>query len=378
MKLDYSSKAMTQVSRSTASGRIVTLMHDSTVLKDNPLGDPTRRRVSVYLPAAYASARNRERRFVTLYDLAGFTGSGLSHLNWRNFDENLPEKLDRLIATKRMPPVIVVFPDCFTRLGGNQYINSSAIGHYADYLNQEIVPFVDSEFRTLASAAHRGCFGKSSGGYGAMRMGMAYPEIWGAIANHSGDAYFDFVYGAEWPAVLTHLQSFAKPQLKTGKQSVTPQLVPGEDDGRVKRFLTFVAETPPNGEKPLSSGDVMTLMLLAMAATYDPDPAAPNDFYLPYDLCTGERIEARWRQWLKHDPVNMVRASTRRLAQLKGIFIDCGSRDQFHIHFGSRQLSMQLTQHGIAHRYEEFSGTHSGIDYRMDVSLPFLAKALAP
>ena len=85
---------MTQVSRSTASGRIVTLMHDSTVLKDNPLGDPTRRRVSVYLPAAYASARNRERRFVTLYDLAGFTGSGLSHLNWRNFDENLPEKLD--------------------------------------------------------------------------------------------------------------------------------------------------------------------------------------------------------------------------------------------------------------------------------------------
>ena len=150
MKLDYSSKAMTQVSRSTASGRIVTLTHDSTVLKDNPLGDPTRRRVSVYLPAAYASARNRERRFVTLYDLAGFTGSGLSHLNWRNFDENLPEKLDRLIATKRMPPVIVVFPDCFTRLGGNQYINSSAIGHYADYLNQEIVPFVDSEFRTLA------------------------------------------------------------------------------------------------------------------------------------------------------------------------------------------------------------------------------------
>ena len=59
-----------------------------------------------------------------------------------------PKKLDRLIATNRMPPVIVVFPDCFTRLGGNQYINSSAIGRYADYLNQEIVPLIDSEFRT--------------------------------------------------------------------------------------------------------------------------------------------------------------------------------------------------------------------------------------
>jgi hypothetical protein len=119
-------------------------------------------------------------------------------------------------------------------------------------------------------------------------------------------------------------------------------------------------------------------MLLAMAATYDPEPAAPNGFYLPYDLHTGARIEARWRQWLKHDPVNMVRANKRRLEKLRGLYIDCGWRDQFHIHFGSRQLSMQLTKHGIDHRYEEFSGTHSGIDHRMDISLPFLAKALSP
>ena len=194
---------MTAVSTTPTSGRIVTLMHDSVVLRDNPLGDPHQRKLSVYLPAAYDAPRNARRRFITLYDLAGFTSSGLSHLNWRNFDENLPEKLDRLIQTKRMPPVIVVFPDCFTRLGGNQYINSSAIGAYADYLNGELVPFVDREFRTLADAQHRGCFGKSSGGFGAMRLGMAHPNIWGAIANHSGDAHFDFVYGAEWPAVLT-------------------------------------------------------------------------------------------------------------------------------------------------------------------------------
>ena len=369
---------MAHISHSTTSGSIVTLIHDSEVLKNNPLGDPSRRRVSVYLPAAYDNVRNASRRYVTLYDLAGFTGSGLSHLNWRNFDENLPEKLDRLIGSKRMPPVIVVFPDCFTRLGGNQYINSSATGRYADYLNQEIVPLIDSEFRTLADAGHRGCFGKSSGGFGAMRMGMGHSDIWGAIANHSGDAHFDFVYGAEWPAVLTHLQGFAKPALKKGKQSVASQLVPGEDDGRVQGFLEYVAKIPPNGEAPLSSRDIMTLMLLAMAATYDPEPAAPNGFYLPYDLHTGARIEARWRQWLKHDPVNMVRANKRRLEKLRGLYIDCGWRDQFHIHFGSRQLSMQLTKHGIDHRYEEFSGTHSGIDHRMDISLPFLARALSP
>ena len=114
------------------------------------------------------------------------------------------------------------------------------------------------------------------------------------------------MYGAEWPAILTHLQAVAKPGLKKGKQSISSQLLPGEDDGRVQGFLEYVAKIPPNGEAPLSSRDIMTLMLLAMAATYDPEPAAPNGFYLPYDLHNGARIEARWRQWLKHDPVNMV------------------------------------------------------------------------
>ena len=62
-----------------------------------------------------------------------------------------------------------------------------------------------------------------------MRLGMAFPNIWGAIANHSGDAHFDFVYGAEWPAVLTHLQKFVVPALKPGKRVVKPQTLPGED-----------------------------------------------------------------------------------------------------------------------------------------------------
>ena len=367
---------MTAVSTSSTNGRIVTLIHDSAILRDNPLGDPHLRKVSIYLPAAYDSIRHAHKRFITLYDLAAFTGSGLAHLNWRNFDENLGEKLDRLITTKKMPPVIVVMPDCFTGLGGNQYINSSAIGRYADYLNQELVPFVDREFRTLAEPAHRGCFGKSSGGYGAMRLGMAYPNVWGAIANHSGDAEFNFVYGSQWPAALTHLQNFSDPSLKTGKQAVKRQANPGLDDGRVKRFLDYVASTPVNGEKPLTGADIMSLMLIAMAATYDADPSAANGFYLPYDLNTGERIAKRWQAWMKHDPVRMIRANRQRLAKLRGIYIDCGWRDQFHIHFGSRQLSLELQKYGINHRYEEFSGTHSGIDYRLDNSLPFLAKAL--
>jgi S-formylglutathione hydrolase FrmB len=308
--------------------------------------------------------------------LVGFTGSGPAHVNWKNFDENVAERLDRLIHSGKLPPLIVVFPDCFTSMGGNQYINSSAIGRYADYLTRELIPFVDREFRTHASREHRGCFGKSSGGYGSMIHGMRYPQYWGAIANHSGDAYFDFIYRSEWPAVLTHLQNYKKPRLVSGQRrtlkiptkAIAKQ---GHDDGRVKRFLETLWANP----NP-SQIDVMTLMMLGMAASYDPDKKAPNGFRLPFDLDTGQLLPRRWQAWLRHDPIELVSTYKDNLKSLKGIFIDCGWRDQFHIHYGARQLSLGLHKHGIRHRYEEFDATHSAIDYRMDVSLPFLARCL--
>jgi S-formylglutathione hydrolase FrmB len=276
-----------------------------------------------------------------------------------------------------MPPVIVVFPDCFTCLGGNQYINSSAIGRYADYLNLELIPFVDQEFRTLAAREHRGCFGKSSGGYGAMRMAMDYPQFWGGIANHSGDAYFDFVYKAEWPAVLTYLQQYAKPKLKDGRQkNPMGQEHPGQDDGRISRFLEDLWARHPNGNNPIKDKDITALMMVAMAASYDPDPSLPNGFGLPFDLESGKFLARRWRSWMRSDPINMGTREKKNLKTLRGIFIDCGWRDQFHIHFGSRQLSQVLTQSGIVHRYQEFNGSHSGVDHRLDVSLPYLTKKL--
>ena len=120
----------------TLYGRIVQLEHSSKILKDNPLGDPWTRSHSVYLPPAYLSSTQR-KRFPVLFDLVGYTGSGGSHTGWRSFDENVPERLDRLIGEGLMPPCIVVFPDCFTALGGNQYINSLAMGRWADFLIEE-------------------------------------------------------------------------------------------------------------------------------------------------------------------------------------------------------------------------------------------------
>ena len=333
------------------AGTFLVLEHDSKILRGNPLGDPHVRKLGVWLPPQYD--HSGRQRFPVLYDFVGYTGSGLAHANWKPFGENVPERAARLIHEKKMGPAIIVFPDCFTALGGNQYVNSSAIGNYADYLTREIVPFVDREFRTLASREHRGCFGKSSGGYGAIIHGMKYPKTWGAIADHSGDAYFEFVYWHDWPNTLNELAKYK-----------------GRGD-RIRRFLKAVWK-----KEKLSGKEVHCLMNLCMAATYDPDPRAPNGFRIPFHPDTGEAIPERWRAWRRHDPINLVFKYKKNLKSLREIYIDCGSRDQYHIHYGSRILSARLAAAGIRHRYEEFDDDHSDIDYRMDVSLPFLYRAL--
>ena len=357
------------------SGRLAVLPHTSALLRGNPLGDPFTRPLQVWLPPQYDAAAFADRRFPVLFDLVGFMGSGPSHTNWKNFGENVPERAARLIHEKKMAPVIIVFPDCFTALGGNQYINSSAIGPYADYLTRELIPFVDANFRTLASREHRGCFGKSSGGYGAIVHGMRYSKYWGAVADHSGDAYFDFVYGADWPNTLDELAKFARPKRVAGAidvQALEAGIAAGEDDGRVAAFLKAL-----HGKRKLGRSDGHTVMMLCMAASYDPDPGAPNGFRLPFNLVTGERIEARWRAWLAHDPIHLVKRHADALRSLRGIYIDCGWADQYHIHYGARILSKRLTELGVGHEYQEFDDDHSDIDYRMDTSLPFLARALS-
>lgn len=358
------------------AGTLVVLEHVSKVLAGNALGDPHVRKLAVWLPPQYddGGSRGRGKRFPVLVDMVGFTGSGFSHVGWKSFSENVPERAARLIAERKMPPVVLVFPDCFTALGGNQYINSSAIGPYADYLTREIVPFVDREFRTLASRDHRGCFGKSSGGYGAIIHGMKHASTWGAIADHSGDAYFDFVYGHDWPNTLNELAKHRTRKRAPGAYDVRRlerNADRGRDDGRVRRFLEAVWKKPK-----LSSAEVHTIMNLCMAASYDPDPSAPNGFRLPFNLETGERLPARWEAWLKHDPIHLVQAHRKELRSLRGIYIDCGSSDQYHIHYGCRILSKRLHAARIPHTYREFDDNHSDVDYRMDESLPFLARVL--
>ena len=355
-------------------GSIVREAHSSEVLRGNPFKDPVQRELVVWLPPGYDA--DRSEGYPVFYDLAGFTGSGPARINWKPFGENMVERLERLTHLKKIGPVIVVFPDCYTSLGGNQYINSSALGQYEDYLNKELVPFVDSVFNTKANAAHRACFGKSSGGYGAMLQGMKHPEVWGAIANLSGDAYFDFIYRRDWPNTLDELAKHRAVRYKPTNSSAAEKkrrqnIMRGMDDGRIKRFLSSVWS-----REKISFSEGHCLMNLCMAATYDPDPKAPLGFRIPFDADTGELIESRWRHWTAHDPIHLVKRYKGNLKKLKAIWVECGSRDQYSIHYGTRILSNELNRYGIEHVYEEFPDNHSDLDYRLDHSLPYLYQAI--
>jgi hypothetical protein len=330
---------------SVPSGEVHRLTLESRVLADNLLRDPATRIIDVYVPAGAQSDG-----LPLLVDLVGFTAGGPVHTNWKNFSENVPERLDRLIGTGAMPPAIVAFPDCFTKLGGNQYINSAGTGRWADFLLEEAVPFVEQRFR-CGGTGKRGVFGKSSGGYGAIAHALLHPDFWSGAACHSGDMAFELCYLPEFPRLLRALA-------KAG--------------GSVEKWIGDLHTAPKIGD-----GELHDLMTLAMCATYDGDPSAPYGVRLPVDPKTCELIPERWNKWLEWDPVVMAETRGASLAKLKALYIDCGDIDQYNLVYGARRLHRTLDRLGIRHEYEEFSDNHSSVDYRMDKSLPYLAKALS-
>ena len=337
---------MPQQNYANPRGRIEVIDIDSDALADNLLGDPRSRSVAVYVPAEVSDP------VPLLVDIVGFTGSGFAHTGWKAFAESVPQRVDRLIDEGLMGPVVVAFPDCFTALGGNQYINSAAMGRWADFLTLDMLPAIEAQFPVKTGREHRGLFGKSSGGYGAIIHGMLHAEHWGAVACHSGDMDFDLCYRGDFAETVMAVSSH-------------PEGLGG--------YIRSLHE----GRK-VSGSQMHQLMMLAMAATYDPDPKVPYGVRLPVTLDTCELIEERWANWLAWDPVRLVTRDDVKanLASLKGLYIDCGRHDQYNLVFGARQLTRQLAAAGISFEYQEFDDNHSSIDYRMDESLPHLYRYL--
>ncbi len=329
-------------------GTVVVDTVDSPALRGNPHGDPARRPLPVYLPPSYHTTH---RRYPTIYWLPGFVGTALGALNDDPWLPSLPEAMDRALA-QGAPEAILVVVDGFTRFGGSQYLNSAANGRYEDYVAQDVVAHVDARYRTLPQAASRGLAGKSSGGYGALALGMRHPDVFGAISAHSPDAYFELCYRPDFPKLLR---------------------AAARHDGDVDAFLrAFLAL-----EK--KSGDAVTAVnVAAMAMAYSPNAdRAPYHYDLPFDPYTGELDAAVWARWLAWDPVNLAAQHAAALRGMRLLFFECGVRDEYQLQYGARVLARRLDALGVRYLHEEFDDGHSRTHYRYPAAFARLAAALA-
>jgi enterochelin esterase family protein len=321
----------------------------SIVLKDNPLGDPRRREIPVYLPPSYGTKRGR--RYPVLYYLPGFTGTGRGAVNYNPWKETLVERFDRLIEEGKAHEAILVIADGFTAYGGSQYLNSSATGRYEDFIVRELVGYIEDKFAAHRAPEGRALFGKSSGGYGALILGMRHADVFGHVASHSGDVAFETCYAADMlklcVAVEKHGGSLAK----------------------------LVADFRRSREKTGFGHE--TINALGMSSCYSPNPKSPFGFDVPVDPRTGALIPAVWKRWEALDPLHACVRHARSLAGLKTLWFDAGVRDEFYLHLGARRLSDQLKRLKIKHTYEEHGFGHMDMQSRYDVSLALLSKRCA-
>ncbi|HJL50142.1 MAG TPA: alpha/beta hydrolase-fold protein, partial [Polyangiaceae bacterium LLY-WYZ-15_(1-7)] len=243
-------------------GRIVESRLESAVLKDNPLGDPHVRDVLVYLPPGYDEG---DARYPTVTMLPGFAATHRSVLGFSPWKPNTVERFDAQIVAGECPPAILVLPDCMTRWGGSQFVDSAATGAYQTYLAEEVLPHVDATFRTIPKREARAVVGRSSGGFGALRLGLDRPDVVAVVGSHAGDAAFDV--------------------------SMRPMLLPAAiaiaAAGGLEAFAERVVDGGPRGGMEFDG-----VFVLASSAAYAPEPAAPAPHCaLPMDLRTSELLE---------------------------------------------------------------------------------------
>ncbi|MCH1770180.1 MULTISPECIES: alpha/beta hydrolase-fold protein [Metallosphaera] len=305
---------------------------ESDYLRDNPWKDPYKRKVAVVTTGSTEDIPG------ILY-LSGYFSTSLAQLNLDPLSESLKDKVGRLYAERKIGDLALILPDTFTSLGGNQYLDSKAIGLYESFLVRELVPLVREKYQITSL----GVMGKSSGGYGALHLGSKYD--FQAIAVHSADAYFEYAYLPLFPRVIQTLR-------RTG----TP-----------KDFVSMFWAQQDRKRRDLLDA----MMIIGLSAFYSPT----ENVELPFELETGRVRDDVWRHWLSLDPVRFLEERKEKLRG-KSIYIDVGDRDDFHLQYGNRIIHEMLNNWKIAHVYEEFHGGHMNTSYRYDVSLVYLYENL--
>ena len=333
-----------------AAGRFEEHVFASEALRGNPLDDPHERPLWVYVPPGYDD--EPDRRYPSIYMIQGLTGQLDMWRNRSAFRRNFPELADELLATGGAPPCVIVWVDAWTSYGGSQFLDSPGTGKYHTYLCDEIVPWVDENYRTLAAAAHRGIAGKSSGGYGAMVTPLLRPDLFGGLATHAGDALFEVCY---------------QPEFRESARALRDHY-----DGSFDRFWEDFRSRPALSK----DSDGLLLNDWCMAACYSTDE--DGTVRLPFDGATGELIPDVWERWLAWDPVRMVPKHADTMRGMRAIYIDAGTRDEWYLDLGAEAYRSALADIGVTDvHFELFDATHMGIEYRYPKGTAYLVERLS-
>jgi len=305
---------------------------ESEVLKGNPFNDPHNRRVVIIEP------KDAIGKPIIIY-LSGYFSSSLSLLNYTITQLNIIDRIGILEREKKVKGSIIVLPDTLTKVGGNQYLDSKAIGFYESFIARELIPFLKDSYKT----DRVGIIGRSSGGFGALNLAMKGYDI-NAIAAHSPDVYFEYAYLPIIPIAYREIR-------------------------KVKEVKEYINLFWSKEEK--SKREMLTMMVIGLSAFY----SNTENIELPFDLSTGEIDYKVWNNWLRKDPLRRSIEEFERLKRLKMIYLDVGNKDEYNLDIGVRMLHKKLLELKVPHYYEEYNGGHN-TPSRLNISLPLIENSL--
>jgi enterochelin esterase-like enzyme len=290
-------------------------------LEGNLEGDVVDRDAIVFLPPSYE--RDKKRSYPVVYALHGYS---IGAEQWTH-EIHVPQTIEGAFANGAQE-MIVVLPDSKTIYNGSMYSSSATTGDFENYIAHDVVAYMDAHYRTIPERTSRGLVGHSMGGYGASRIGMRHPEVFGALYIMSPCCMSPMGGGGPGPA----------DQMK--ERAI----------GSEKKVATAKSPADLAAQSPgFASAQYAT------AAAWAPDPKNPP---LYFDLPTKDGIPVPEivAKYTANSPLAFVDQYIGNLKQYRAIAMDVG--DQDGLRFDATKLHGILDNYGIANTFEIYSGTH--------------------
>jgi S-formylglutathione hydrolase FrmB len=305
-------------------------------LVGNLEGEAVNRDVIVFLPPNYF--KNKHRRYPVLYALHGYS---IGAEQWTH-EIHVPQTIEGAYA-KGARSMIVVLPDSKTVYGGSMYSRSQTTGDFEEFIAHDLVHYIDAHYRTIPDRQSRGLVGHSMGGYGALRIGMKYPNVFGVLYVMS-------------PCCL----------------STRP--APPPDAPQVKAFYDAVAKMKSPADA--ANFPFFWRAQLATAAAWSPDPQNPP-LYLDLPIKNGKVQPDILAKWAANSPLAFIDQYIDNLRQYRAIALDVGDEDG--LRFDTEKVHQILDSYGIANSFQLYHGTHtSAVAFRFQNHvMPFFSKNLS-